>query len=334
MSNPIISIITPVYNRPTLVAEAIVSVLSQTNPNWEYILIDDGSTDNTWEVLESYSAKDERIKVFKRDREPKGANRCRNMGAEIAASEYLFFLDSDDLIGDTFVETRTKYIELYPEMDYIVFPEATLDNKAEGWFPEKKIFIKNEKDLIRFFKRDHPWLTSGPIWKKKTFLHLNGFNEELQIGQDWDIHVRALFYPHKYIKICLNVVDVFKFKDIKHNSISNSNNLLFTINNKQAGLNHLLQNSYIRLFLKTDNETRLAFLKYYFTLAASYSTEYNDCSIGKKMLGLFKNYELLKFNEWTIWVLYFTPIVHRNKYIKRLFEGVVYNWFKDLYLLW
>ena len=49
---PIVSIIIPVYNRPVLVAEAIESVLAQTNPNWELIVVDDGSTDKTWEVLE------------------------------------------------------------------------------------------------------------------------------------------------------------------------------------------------------------------------------------------------------------------------------------------
>ncbi|MDP1069351.1 glycosyltransferase family 2 protein, partial [Klebsiella pneumoniae] len=63
---PIVSIIIPVYNRPVLVAEAIESVLAQSNPNWELIVVDDGSTDHTWEVLESYAAKDERIRVFKR----------------------------------------------------------------------------------------------------------------------------------------------------------------------------------------------------------------------------------------------------------------------------
>lgn len=74
-----ISIVIPVYNRPALVAECLDSVIAQTYHNWECVVVDDCSTDNTMDVLQSYSSKDERIRVCKRDREPKGATGTANL---------------------------------------------------------------------------------------------------------------------------------------------------------------------------------------------------------------------------------------------------------------
>ena len=139
---PIVSIIIPVYNRPTLVAEALDSVLAQTNPNWECIVVDDGSTDNTWQVLEEYAKKDDRIRVYKRDREPKGANRCRNMGAELAKSNYLFFLDSDDLIGETFIETRKNILKSIRKWILLCFRRRHLKNLLESIILQKIYLVK------------------------------------------------------------------------------------------------------------------------------------------------------------------------------------------------
>jgi glycosyltransferase involved in cell wall biosynthesis len=73
LTGPLISLITPVYNRASLLAETIESILSQTYENWELILVDDGSDEATLTLLYSYEKKDDRIKVLQRNRLPKGA---------------------------------------------------------------------------------------------------------------------------------------------------------------------------------------------------------------------------------------------------------------------
>ena len=99
-----ISIIIPTYNRKTTLKKAVESVLNQTDRNWELIVVDDGSTDDTEKLMSSYT--DNRIKYFKRKNHGIGAS--RNFGIENATGEYLTFVDSDDYLDESFVEKMYK----------------------------------------------------------------------------------------------------------------------------------------------------------------------------------------------------------------------------------
>jgi glycosyltransferase involved in cell wall biosynthesis len=95
---PIVSIIIPTYNRAHLIGETLDSVLAQTYTNWECIIVDDGSTDNTDEVVEEYVKKDSRFKYYHRpDEHLPGGNGARNYGFKMSKGEYVNWLDSDDL---------------------------------------------------------------------------------------------------------------------------------------------------------------------------------------------------------------------------------------------
>ena len=88
----LISIIIPTYNRAHLIGETLDSVLAQTYPHWECLFIDDGSTDNSIEVIQAYTKQDKRMKLFTRPaHRMKGANACRNIGLENAVGEYIVF---------------------------------------------------------------------------------------------------------------------------------------------------------------------------------------------------------------------------------------------------
>src|SRR5579875_652313 len=102
----VVSIITPSFNRADIVGETAASIFNQTYPHWEWVIVDDGSTDNSWEVLQQLAAKDERVKIFRRNREPKGACACRNIAIENCSGEYLIFLDTDDLLASFCLEQR------------------------------------------------------------------------------------------------------------------------------------------------------------------------------------------------------------------------------------
>jgi glycosyltransferase involved in cell wall biosynthesis len=109
MDKPLVSVIIPAYNRAHTVAETVDSVLQQTYPNLEVILVDDGSTDNTQEVLRGYR---DRIRVVRQDNA--GQMAARNRGIQESCGEIVTFLDSDDLWLPTCVERHVKVLQKAP----------------------------------------------------------------------------------------------------------------------------------------------------------------------------------------------------------------------------
>lgn len=106
---PLVSIITPLYNCEDIIRETIGSVLAQTYPHWELIIVDDVSTDNSREVVKEYVAKDKRIKLIELS-ENGGAAIARNKGIEVAEGRFIAFLDSDDLWKETKLEKQVNFM--------------------------------------------------------------------------------------------------------------------------------------------------------------------------------------------------------------------------------
>src|SRR5690606_34265329 len=104
MNDPLISIVIPTYNRAQFIAETLTSVKNQTYQNWECVVVDDGSTDNTIEIIQQFTASDDRFKLYSRPtNRPKGANACRNYGFEVSSGLYINWFDSDDIMAPTFI---------------------------------------------------------------------------------------------------------------------------------------------------------------------------------------------------------------------------------------
>lgn len=216
--NKLISVIIPNFNRGNLLKETLESLLLQINANWEAIVVDDGSNDNSDEIGEEYASADSRIKYLKRDREPSGAPVCRNIGLKESKGEYLIFLDSDDLLSPFCIEQRMNVINQYPALDFLVFPMLMFYE-----LPEESTLLwnieTNEPDLLRFLSLDSVWQTSGPIWKKNAIEKIGGFTEDLACWQDVDIHLKALIADLKYEKFYSLSPDVF-YRQHKTGSIS------------------------------------------------------------------------------------------------------------------
>jgi len=198
MSN-IVSVIIPLYNREELIVETLQSLLNQTFNNWEAIVVDDGSTDNSYNVVDEISKKEPRIKLLKRNREPKGAPTCRNIGIKESSGNFIMFLDSDDILALRCLENRIDVALVNKQYDFWVFNcmdfYETPGDKNTIWNIDKE-----EKDLIRFFQLDAPWSTSDILWEKSIIKQLNGFLEDAIAWQDWELHIRALLETLKYKK--------------------------------------------------------------------------------------------------------------------------------------
>lgn len=109
MNNKLVSIIIPVYNRGKMISEAIKSSLNQTYNNIEIIVVNDGSTDNTLEVVETLQETNTKIKII--NQENKGVSQARITGLNNASGEYVMFLDSDDLISKNYVSSLVQALE-------------------------------------------------------------------------------------------------------------------------------------------------------------------------------------------------------------------------------
>ena len=201
LKSPLISIIIPTKNRGHLIGETLDAVISQTEKNWECIIVDDGSTDNSIGIISKYTNTDERIRLVKRERDPQGGSVCRNIAAQNARGNYFIFLDSDDIITPEFVGERIAQINLNPTKDLIIFPSAIFYKKIGDTKKLWNILHKEGRsDLSRFLDQDNPWHTAGPVWKKEAFFQIGGFDENAQSAQDWEIHSRALILGLKYHK--------------------------------------------------------------------------------------------------------------------------------------
>lgn len=190
--NPLISVIIPCYNRAHLIGETLQSVIDQTYPNWECIIIDDNSTDSSISIIQEFIKKDQRFKLHERPgNRPKGANTCRNYGLEKAQGSYIIALDSDDLLAPFCLWERACAIQTYPNYDFWVFSTEVFQNTIG----DKRVLVNiitDEDSLGRFLKMDVIWLSTGPIWRKTVLEKIGKWDENLKSWQDWDLSTRAI----------------------------------------------------------------------------------------------------------------------------------------------
>jgi GT2 family glycosyltransferase len=111
---PLVSVLTTSYNREAYIAETIESVLAQTMTDFEYIIVDDCSQDQTFEIAQSYARKDSRVRVY-RNETNLGDYPNRNKAASYASGKYLKYIDSDDILYPHALEVCSRYMEMFPE---------------------------------------------------------------------------------------------------------------------------------------------------------------------------------------------------------------------------
>ncbi|MEO2177606.1 MAG: glycosyltransferase, partial [bacterium] len=214
-----ISVITPSFNRAAFVEDTLLSLVNQNATNWECIIVDDGSTDNSLEIISSYARYDQRFKLFKRERGPKGACTCRNIGVEKSCGEYLIFLDTDDLLAPHCIEQRIEIMEQHPELDLSIFPAAIFEN--EPYDVNKWWNIETDRDLLtRQLHQDAICQGTGCIWKRSSFVNIGMWNESHMIWQDIDLFLRTWIQDYR-CRVCFDCEVDLHYR--RHASLSRSN---------------------------------------------------------------------------------------------------------------
>lgn len=198
MAEKLVSIIMPTYNRAHVIPRAIKSVLKQTYQNWELLIIDDGSADNTEQVI--MAIDDSRICYVKLP-ENKGACYARNRGLERAKGEYIAFLDSDNVWMKNYLEERIKTLESSPAKVGGVFGSfmQMCKGKQTVKFPPEEYAKgirdnKSHRALVKQMLFDNVIDTNTIVLKRKCVGKVSGFNDNLKRLQDWEYFFRVLCF--------------------------------------------------------------------------------------------------------------------------------------------
>lgn len=231
--NSLISIIIPTYNRAHLLFDTLDSILEQTYTNWECLIVDDGSTIETIQVIKNYVNKDNRFKFFKRkETSLKGANTCRNIGLEKSIGDYIIFFDSDDIMDKTCLEVRFSCFNKNINKDMLIFSMGLFKDKSfiELDLRREVINLNIEDTIIKFiFSNKIPWNVSRPIFKSEFIKNKIKFNEKIQNFQDDEFNLRVLkFLKPKYLSI--DITDSFYRNDVisinKYNNLKGKQNII------------------------------------------------------------------------------------------------------------
>ena len=214
--NPKVSVIIPTYNSAQFIIETLESVFAQTYKNYEVIVVDDGSTDNTKEVLKPYMSKIRYI--YKENGGPASA---RNVGIKNARGEYIAFLDSDDLWLPEKLEKQIRYFEKHPEID-MVFADCIRFGEEVSNTPRNytKHLISNDMFVNIWWYNIVP--TSTVMVKRVCFDKVGLFDEskEIEGTEDAEMWLRITReYKVDYVK---EVVTKYKIRTSGH-SRSNIN---------------------------------------------------------------------------------------------------------------
>jgi glycosyltransferase involved in cell wall biosynthesis len=251
-----VSVIIPLFNRENLITETLQSVREQTYSNFECIVVDDGSTDQSLAAAKAFAEGDNRFIIVPRSTMTKGACACRNEGIEKASGEYLMFLDSDDLLSSTCLEERVQRFQKNPKDNFIVNQIGLFDHNT--YLVTSLWSSLNHRDDLKAFLYSEGWQTSSTFFKT-SFVKKYRFDENALSWQDVDFHLRILLDRPVYTKFPDTQPDVF----MRHSGLERISNTNVYFNRIQARLRLYLKLEGI-LEDKGNQEYLYPFLMYHF----------------------------------------------------------------------
>ncbi len=247
-----VSVVCASYNYENYIKETIESVINQTYSSWEMIIVDDGSKDNSVEVIKSYSKKDDRIKLFTHENnQNKGLIETLKKGIKEASGNWIVFLESDDKIEKNYLEEKNEIIKKYPDIG-LIFNDVNMfgdENKIKIYENHRKkineLFDKIsfpydfKKDIV---KRNYIWTFSVVMLKKELLeaLDFNSFIPQFLDHYLWaQLSTKTKFYyidkkltnwrihSDSYVNVGLSALKSLKFKLILKSIVNNKKPIPF-----------------------------------------------------------------------------------------------------------
>lgn len=214
--NPVVSVVMPVYNREDLVRRAVESILNQTYTQFEFVIVNDGSTDKTGEILQEYAQKDDRIRIITNEQNC-GIACARNVGMAAAKGKYIAPMDSDDMALPIRLEKSVAAMEAFPDIAVFsgrignIEKEMSLEwiqNPKEFWIDRTPEFLQIQMMFTNDLQNVATILRRDFFEKEKI-----KYNEKYLAAEDYDLWKQVLLKGGKIAGFG-NVVTIARF----HNS--------------------------------------------------------------------------------------------------------------------
>ncbi|MGI4885364.1 MAG: glycosyltransferase [Janthinobacterium lividum] len=205
INHPLVSVIIPCYNYGSYVCDAIDSVISQTYANWELIIINDGSLDNTEDVVMPYTKHDNRIRYHYQPN--KGLSAARNTGLALTTGEYIQLLDADDYLAPEKLRLQVEVLNNNPAVDLVysnayvfLHSETSRDpiNFKPFIFPVSPISGQGIPMLLHM-AMDNMFLPGAPLYRRSMETTIKGFKEDMYPIEDWHYWYRGLLENKNYL---------------------------------------------------------------------------------------------------------------------------------------
>jgi len=179
---PLISIIVSCYNQAPYIDEALDSILNQTYQNWECIIVNDGSTDDTEDIVSKWLNKDARFQYIASTN--KGVSNARNIGIEKAVGTYVLPLDGDDIFGTDYVELGLSEFNKHPDLKVVYCKAEKFGTETGKWeLPDFSL------EKLRFVNM----IFCSAIFKKEDWKSINGYDVNMIHGlEDWEFWIALL----------------------------------------------------------------------------------------------------------------------------------------------
>ena len=194
-NKPLISIIIPAYNYAKFLPETLDCIRTQTYSNWECIIVDDGSTDDTREVVAALIQKDIRIQYF--NQKNAGPTVARNLGLQMAKGEFIQFLDADDKIESKKIEKQLAVLNDDPSIDIVYgnvyyfrsnHPTELFNGIAlEGSKPWMKKISGKGKEMVLALLKENLMVIQAPLFKKQLVDSFGNMDTDLYYNEDWEL---------------------------------------------------------------------------------------------------------------------------------------------------
>ena len=202
MNEPLVSIILSAYNREKYIKKAIQSVLDQTYKNIELIIIDDGSTDGTKDVVGPYLVHPWVRYIYQKN---KGVSVARNNGIKISAGKYIAILDSDDFWCDK--DKLKKQIDfLEKNEDYVLVGGGIIKIDKTGKELARRLLPQSDEEIRKLVLMGPIFVHSTVVFRKKSWAQAQGYDEKLVYCEDWDLWLKfgkiGKFYNFQEYFVC------------------------------------------------------------------------------------------------------------------------------------
>jgi glycosyltransferase involved in cell wall biosynthesis len=195
---PLVSVIVPAFNYGPLIGQTLESLLNQTYSNWECLVIDDGSMDNTPHIVRSYCTSEPRIKYYYQSNS--GLSSARNTGIKYSKGRYIQFLDADDLLEKRKLEHHVRYLENNREVEIVYggvryFKTESPDERKYSMFKNDKRWMPEVsgagEDIFTALLYDNIMVVSSPLLRRLVVDGVGYFDTNIDALADWDYWIRC-----------------------------------------------------------------------------------------------------------------------------------------------